>query len=108
SSCPTSVSSSCVPTYPAVAPALDLSFVLIMSLVLCTVLYFVLVLVMTGIAPWQKLGTPEPMVTALALADGSPRLIQMSRLIVSLGAVVAMSSVLLVFQLGQPRIFMSM
>jgi APA family basic amino acid/polyamine antiporter len=59
-------------------------------------------------APWQKLGTPEPMVTALALADGSPRLIAVSRFIVSLGAVIAMSSVLLVFQLGQPRIFMSM
>jgi APA family basic amino acid/polyamine antiporter len=48
------------------------------------------------------------MITALALADGSPRLLSISRLIVSLGAVIAMSSVLLVFQLGQPRIFMSM
>jgi APA family basic amino acid/polyamine antiporter len=48
------------------------------------------------------------MVTALQLADGSPRLLSISRLIVSLGAVIAMSSVLLVFQLGQPRIFMSM
>ena len=48
------------------------------------------------------------MITALALADGSPRLLTISRFIVSLGAVIAMSSVLLVFQLGQPRIFMSM
>jgi APA family basic amino acid/polyamine antiporter len=48
------------------------------------------------------------MVTALALADGSPGLITFSRFIVSLGAVFAMTSVLLVFQLGQPRIFMSM
>jgi APA family basic amino acid/polyamine antiporter len=48
------------------------------------------------------------MVTALALADGSPTLIKASRFIVSLGAVFAMTSVLLVFQLGQPRIFMSM
>ena len=48
------------------------------------------------------------MITALALADGSPGLITISRFIVSLGAVIAMSSVLLVFQLGQPRIFMSM
>jgi APA family basic amino acid/polyamine antiporter len=63
---------------------------------------------MTGMAPWNKLGTAEPMITALALADGSPRLLSISRLIVSLGAVIAMSSVLLVFQLGQPRIFMSM
>jgi APA family basic amino acid/polyamine antiporter len=79
-----------------------------MSLIVCTVLYIVLATVMTGIAPWNRLGTPEPMITALALADGSPRLLAISRLIVSLGAVIAMSSVLLVFQLGQPRIFMSM
>jgi APA family basic amino acid/polyamine antiporter len=89
-------------------PAKDMPFGIIMSLVVCTVLYIVLAVVMTGIAPWNKLGTPEPMVTALALADGSPRLLAISRLIVSLGAVIAMSSVLLVFQLGQPRIFMSM
>jgi APA family basic amino acid/polyamine antiporter len=89
-------------------PARDMPFGIIMSLVVCTVLYIVLSLVMTGMAPWQKLGTPEPMITALALAEGSPRLLAASRLIVSLGAVIAMSSVLLVFQLGQPRIFMSM
>jgi APA family basic amino acid/polyamine antiporter len=89
-------------------PARDMPFGIMMSLVICTVLYIILALVMTGIAPWNKLGTPEPMVTALALADGSPRLLTISRLIVSLGAVIAMTSVLLVFQLGQPRIFMSM
>ena len=89
-------------------PARDMPFGIIMSLIVCTVLYIVLATVMTGIAPWNKLGTPEPMITALALADGSPRLLAISRLIVSLGAVIAMSSVLLVFQLGQPRIFMSM
>jgi APA family basic amino acid/polyamine antiporter len=89
-------------------PARDMPFGIIMSLIVCTVLYIVLAVVMTGIAPWNKLGTPEPMITALALADGSPKLLAISRLIVSLGAVIAMSSVLLVFQLGQPRIFMSM
>ncbi len=89
-------------------PARDMPFGIIMSLIICTVLYIVLAVVMTGIAPWNKLGTPEPMITALALAEGSPRLLTISRLIVSLGAVIAMTSVLLVFQLGQPRIFMSM
>jgi APA family basic amino acid/polyamine antiporter len=64
--------------------------------------------VMTGMAPWNQLGTAEPMITALSLAEGSPKLIMISRLIVALGAVIAMTSVLLVFQLGQPRIFMSM
>ncbi|MGH7534894.1 MAG: amino acid permease, partial [Gemmatimonadales bacterium] len=89
-------------------PARDMPFGIIMSLIVCTVLYVILALVMTGMAPWKQLGTPEPMITALALADGSPRLLAISRLIVSLGAVIAMGSVLLVFQLGQPRIFMSM
>jgi APA family basic amino acid/polyamine antiporter len=89
-------------------PARDMPFGIIMSLVICTVMYILAAAVMTGMAPWPKLGTPEPMITALALAEGSPRLVTFSRLVVSLGAVVAMSSVLLVFQLGQPRIFMSM
>lgn len=89
-------------------PAKDMPFGIIMSLVICTVLYIALSLVMTGIAPWKTLGTPEPMITALAQANGPPRLINVSRFIVSLGAVIAMGSVLLVFQLGQPRIFFSM
>jgi APA family basic amino acid/polyamine antiporter len=89
-------------------PAKDMPFGIIMSLVVCTVLYIALSLVMTGIAPWRTLGTPEPMITALAQAKGPPGLINASRFIVALGAVIAMGSVLLVFQLGQPRIFFSM
>jgi basic amino acid/polyamine antiporter, APA family len=89
-------------------PGKDMPFGIIMSLVVCTVIYIMLSVVMTGMAPWNQLGTAEPMITALSLAEGSPGLINMSRFIVALGAVIAMTSVLLVFQLGQPRIFMSM
>ena len=89
-------------------PGKDMPFGIIMSLAICTVLYIALSAVMTGIAPWQTLGTAEPMITALTFADGPPRLLSASRFIISLGAVIAMFSVLLVFQLGQPRIFMSM
>ncbi|NOT07745.1 MAG: amino acid permease [Gemmatimonadales bacterium] len=89
-------------------PGKDMPFGIIASLVICTVLYIALSLVMTGIAPWNTLGTPEPMITALAHANGPPALINASRFIVALGAVIAMGSVLLVFQLGQPRIFFSM
>ena len=89
-------------------PARDMPFGIIMSLVICTVLYIALSLVLTGIAPWQQLGTPEPMITALQFADGPPALLRISRFIIALGAVAAMGSVLLVFQLGQPRIFFSM
>jgi len=48
------------------------------------------------------------MITALQFADGPPAILKASRLIIAIGAVIAMGSVLLVFQLGQPRIFMSM
>ncbi len=89
-------------------PKRDMPFGIIMSLVICTVLYIVVALVMTGMAPWGVLGTAEPMITALQLASGSPRLVAAAQVIVALGAVVAMTSVLLVFQLGQPRIFFSM
>jgi len=89
-------------------PAKDMPFGIVMSLVICTILYVALSAVMTGIAPWQQLGTPEPMITALQFANGPPALLNASRFIIALGAVVAMGSVLLVFQLGQPRIFFSM
>jgi APA family basic amino acid/polyamine antiporter len=89
-------------------PAKDMPFGIIMSLVICTVLYVALSAVLTGMAPWRQLGTAEPMITALQLADGPPVLLNASRFIVALGAVIAMGSVLLVFQLGQPRIFYSM
>ncbi|HYL29228.1 MAG TPA: amino acid permease [Gemmatimonadales bacterium] len=89
-------------------PKRDMPFGIIMSLVICTVLYIGLSAVMTGMAPWKSLGTAEPMITALQYTDGPPALLKASRLIISLGAVIAMGSVLLVFQLGQPRIFFSM
>jgi len=89
-------------------PAKDMPFVIIMSLVICTTVYVLLSLVMTGMAPWTVLGTPEPMLTALEHANGPAALLSASRLIIAIGAVVAMGSVLLVFQLGQPRIFFSM
>lgn len=89
-------------------PAKDMPFGIIMSLLICTVLYIALSAVLTGMAPWQQLGTPEPMITALQLSEGPPALLNASRFIIALGAVVAMGSVLLVFQLGQPRIFFSM
>lgn len=89
-------------------PAKDMPFGIIMSLVICTVLYIAISAVMTGIAPWPNLGTPEPMLTALQFAQGPEKLLSISRFIIALGAVIAMGSVLLVFQLGQPRIFFSM
>jgi len=92
----------------SINPGKDMPFGIIMSLAVTTVLYIAISVVMTGLAPWQQLGTPEPMITALQFADGPPAILKASRLIIAIGAVIAMGSVLLVFQLGQPRIFMSM
>ncbi len=89
-------------------PGKDMPFGIVMSLLICTVLYIALSIVMTGMAPWKTLGTAEPLITALAHAEGPPALLNFSRFIIALGAVIAMGSVLLVFQLGQPRIFFSM
>jgi APA family basic amino acid/polyamine antiporter len=86
----------------------DMPFGIITSLIVCTVLYMVVGLVLTGIAPWNELGTPEPMLTALDRAGSHGFGLSLARVFIGIGAVIAMSSVLLVFQLGQPRIFFSM
>jgi basic amino acid/polyamine antiporter, APA family len=86
----------------------DMPFGIIASLIICTVLYILVSLILTGIAPWNKVDTPEPMLDVLKFAGSQGFVLSAARLFVGLGAVIAMSSVLLVFQLGQPRIFFSM
>jgi APA family basic amino acid/polyamine antiporter len=76
---------------------------MIASLVICTVIYVAVAAVMTGLVPASELGTQDPLARAL-------RLVGLQRLaaVMSFGAVIAVTAVLLVFQLGQPRIFMAM
>jgi basic amino acid/polyamine antiporter, APA family len=59
--------------------------------------------VLTGMLPWDRLGTAEPLATAF-----SERGLNIGAGIISFGAVIATTSVLLVFQMGQPRIFYAM
>ncbi len=84
-------------------PQKDVPFGIIASLVICTVLYVAIALVLTGIIPWDHLSVPDPLAVALQYihADWAAG-------VLAFGAVAAMTSVLLVFQLGQARIFMSM
>jgi APA family basic amino acid/polyamine antiporter len=89
-------------------PARDVPFGIIMSLVVCTGIFVLVAAVMSGMAEWSQLGTAEPMLTALNLASGNEALLAFSRVVVAIGAVIAMTTVLLVFQMGQPRIFYSM
>src|SRR6187397_2929592 len=76
---------------------------MIYSLVICTVIYIVLALVLTGMVSYELLGVSDPLAEIFKLKG-----IKWMLFIVSIAAVVAMTSVILVFQLGQPRIWMSM
>ncbi len=84
-------------------PQRDLPLGMIASLVICTVLYVAVTAVLTGMVPSSQLGVADPLALALQKTG-------MNKLagVFSFGAVIAMTAVLLVFQLGQPRIFMSM
>jgi APA family basic amino acid/polyamine antiporter len=73
------------------------------SLVVCTLLYMATAAVMTGMVPYAELATGDPLAHALRRA-GLDRLSG----VMAFGAVIAMTAVLLVFQLGQSRIFMVM
>lgn len=85
-------------------PQRDLPKGMIYSLIICTILYVILALVLTGMVKYSELGkTGDP----LAMVFDAHGLKFISG-IVAVSAVVATASVLLVFQMGQPRIWMSM
>ena len=84
-------------------PKRDIPMGIFGSLLICTLLYIAVAVVLVGVMPWSDLGVADPLAKALAFI-GQNRAAGM----VSFGAVVAMTAVLLVFQLGQPRIFFSM
>jgi APA family basic amino acid/polyamine antiporter len=84
-------------------PQRDMPIGMIASLTICTVLYVLITAVLTGIVPYQQLGTAEPLATALNAVH-----LDWAAGFISFGAVVSMTAVLLVFQLGQPRIFFVM
>jgi len=84
-------------------PQRDLPRGMIYSLVICTVIYIILALVLTGMVSYTTLGVSDPL-AEIFKSKG----IKWMLFIVSIAAVVAMTSVMLVFQMGQPRIWMSM
>lgn len=84
-------------------PQRDLPRGMIYSLVICTVLYILIALVLTGMVPFSELNVNDPL--AFVFERVGQKWISY---IVAISAVVATTSVLLVFQLGQPRIWMSM
>jgi APA family basic amino acid/polyamine antiporter len=73
------------------------------ALIICTVLYVLITLVLTGMVSYKELGVGDPLSFVFARVG----LTWFSKL-VAVSAVFAMASVLLVFQLGQPRIWLTM
>ena len=84
-------------------PQKDLPRAMIYALIITTVLYIIISLVLTGMISYKELGVGDP----LAYAFEKLHLTKLSG-VIAISAVIAMASVLLVFQVGQPRIWMSM
>ena len=84
-------------------PRRDLPRAMIYALAITTVLYVVISLVLTGMIHYSELNVGDP----LAYAFEKLHLTHLSG-IIAISAIIAMASVLLVFQVGQPRIWMSM
>ncbi|MHB8521428.1 MAG: amino acid permease [Limisphaerales bacterium] len=84
-------------------PQRDMPIAIIASLVVCTFIYVAVAVVLTGLAKWDKLGTAEPLASVFSALG-----MNWVAAVISAGALMATTSVLIVFQLGQPRIFFSM
>lgn len=84
-------------------PQRDLPRGMMYSLLICTVLYILIALVLTGMVHYSELNVDDPLAYVFEKLG-----LKWIGYIISISAVVATTSVLLVFQLGQPRIWMSM
>ena len=84
-------------------PKRDMPIGILGSLVICTVLYILVSLVLTGVVPYTALNVPDPIAVGVN-AIGMPWL----SVLVKAGAIAGLSSVILVMLLGQPRIFYTM
>ena len=87
-------------------PQRDLPRGMILSLVICTIVYILLTLVLTGAVNYRNFeGVGDPLAFIFEKQNLNVGWMQF---FVAIAAVIAMTSVLLVFQMGQPRIWMSM
>jgi APA family basic amino acid/polyamine antiporter len=92
-------------------PQRDLPIGIIATLIVCTVLYIGVAVVLTGLVPWQSMvDDAAPVVNALKKLSGLPggHSLHWVRLVVLLGAISGMISSILVFQLGQSRVWFAM
>ena len=87
-------------------PQRDLPKAMFYSLIICTVVYILVALVLTGMTSYTHLNVGDPLAYVFSIMNS--RWANWIAGIISISAVIATASVLLVFQLGQPRIWMSM
>jgi basic amino acid/polyamine antiporter, APA family len=92
-------------------PSRDLPIGIIASLIICTILYVLVAGVFTGMVPWETVrgwtSAQRGESLTMALETVAPQALWQNT-VIAFGSVVAHTAVLLVFQLGQPRIFFSM
>jgi APA family basic amino acid/polyamine antiporter len=86
-------------------PQKDMPIGILGSLFICTILYILMALVMTGMVHYTKLNDPAPIVVAIAAAGSS---LAWLRYAVEIGSLAGLASVVLVMLMGQPRVFFSM
>ena len=84
-------------------PQRDLPKGMMWAIILCTLLYIAIALVLTGMVSYNQLNVGDPLAFVFDKLD-----LKWMSGIIAVSAVIAMASVLLVFQMGQPRIWMSM
>lgn len=84
-------------------PQRDLPRAMLYSIIICTVLYIIIALVLTGMVNYKELDVNDPLAYVFHKLD-----LKWFSGIIAVSAVIAMAGVFLVFQLGQPRIWMTM
>ncbi|MBK8810496.1 MAG: amino acid permease [Acidobacteria bacterium] len=86
-------------------PHRDLPRAMMYSLIICTILYCTLALVLTGMVTYTKLNVGDPLAFVFGIEGAN---IQWVAGIIAISAVIALATVFLVFQIGQPRLWMAM
>ncbi len=92
-------------------PQRDVPIGILATLIICTILYIGVAVILTGLVPWQSVaGDAAPVVNALKRVSQEPgaHILHWVRLAVLLGAIIGMISSILVFQLGQARVWYAM
>jgi APA family basic amino acid/polyamine antiporter len=89
----------------AVNPKRDLPIGILVSLVVCTVLYIAVSLTLTGIVPYKQLNVPAPIAVAI---DYTGKSLNWLAPVIKIGAIAGLTSVILVLILGQTRVFFTM